>query len=279
MVAPCHPWQRDISPSLDVTSLFLDSPLGERRGIMAKNKIEDTIDRSRLPQHIAIIMDGNGRWANKRLLPRTMGHRAGMGALKNIVQACDELKIPFLTVFAFSTENWKRPVMEVDFLMRLLIEFLHKELAELHKKNVQIHVLGDYEAIPMECQIEIREALKLTQNNSGLVFNIALNYGARQEIIGAVKQLTEKIIQQEIKLEDINEEMFSQLLYTRAMPDPDLLIRTAGEMRISNFMLWQIAYAEIVVCDILWPDFSRVDLIKAIKEYQGRDRRFGGLSQ
>ncbi|PKM77692.1 MAG: isoprenyl transferase [Firmicutes bacterium HGW-Firmicutes-15] len=246
---------------------------------MAKNKIEDTIDRSRLPQHIAIIMDGNGRWANKRLLPRTMGHRAGMGALKNIVQACDELKIPFLTVFAFSTENWKRPVMEVDFLMRLLIEFLHKELAELHKKNVQIHVLGDYEAIPMECQIEIREALKLTQNNSGLVFNIALNYGARQEIIGAVKQLTEKIIQQEIKLEDINEEMFSQLLYTRAMPDPDLLIRTAGEMRISNFMLWQIAYAEIVVCDILWPDFSRVDLIKAIKEYQGRDRRFGGLSQ
>ncbi len=246
---------------------------------MAKNKIEDEIDLSQVPQHIAIIMDGNGRWAKKRLLPRTMGHRAGMGALKNIVQACNELNIPFLTVFAFSTENWKRPVIEVDFLMRLLIEFLHKELAELHRNNVQIHVLGDYEAIPMECQIEIREALKITRDNSGLVFNIALNYGARQEIIGAVKQLTEKIIQREIKLEDINEEIFSQLLYTKAMPDPDLLIRTAGEMRISNFMLWQIAYAEIVVCDILWPDFSRVDLIKAIKEYQGRDRRFGGLSQ
>jgi undecaprenyl diphosphate synthase len=208
-----------------------------------------------------------------------MGHRAGMGALKNIVQACNEMNIPFLTVFAFSTENWKRPVLEVDFLMRLLIEFLHKELTELHRNNVQIHVLGDYEAIPIECQIEIREALKLTRNNSGLVFNIALNYGARQEIIGAVKQLTLKIAQGEIKSEDINEEVFSQLLYTRDMPDPDLLIRTAGEMRISNFMLWQIAYAEIVVCNILWPDFSRVDLIKAIKEYQGRDRRFGGLSQ
>ncbi|MDD3364055.1 MAG: polyprenyl diphosphate synthase, partial [Syntrophomonas sp.] len=197
---------------------------------MAKNKIEDMIDVSRIPKHIAIIMDGNGRWAKKRLLPRTLGHRAGMSALKNIVQACDELNIPFLTVFAFSTENWKRPVIEVDFLMRLLVEFLHKELAELHRNNVQIHVLGDYEAIPMECQIEIREALILTQNNSGLVFNIALNYGARQEIIGAVKKLTEKIIQQEIKPEDINEEIFSQLLYTQAMPDPDLLIRTAGEM-------------------------------------------------
>lgn len=246
---------------------------------MVKNKIDDEINLSQVPQHIAIIMDGNGRWAQKRLLPRTIGHRAGMVALKNIVQACDELNISFLTVFAFSTENWKRPVIEVDFLMRLLIEFLHKELAELHRNNVQIHVLGDYEAIPIECQVEIREAIKLTGNNSGLVFNIALNYGSRQEIIGAVKELTEKVIRRDIKTEDINEEVFSQLLYTRGMPDPDLLIRTAGEMRISNFMLWQIAYTEIVVCDILWPDFSRVDLIKAIKEYQGRDRRFGGLSQ
>lgn len=246
---------------------------------MADNHIEDAIDTSRIPRHIAIIMDGNGRWAKKRLMPRTMGHRAGMVALKDIVKASDELGISILTVFAFSTENWKRPVIEVDFLMHLLVEFLHKELVELHKNNVQINVWGDYKAIPIECQIEIEEALKLTQGNSGLIFNIALNYGARQEIIGAVKQLTEKIMQGEHKLEDINENVFAKLLYTGAMPDPDLLIRTAGEMRISNFMLWQIAYTEIVVCDILWPDFSRVDLIKAIKEYQGRDRRFGGLSQ
>ncbi len=246
---------------------------------MADNIIEAEIDIKRVPQHIAIIMDGNGRWAKKRFMPRTMGHRAGMTALKNTVKACDELGVAYLTVFAFSTENWKRPMFEVDFLMRLLVEFLHKELAELHKNNVQIHVFGDYKAIPMECQIEIEEALKLTQNNSGLVFNIALNYGARQEIMGAVKQLTEKIIRGEIELESINEDVFSQSLYTGAMPDPDLLIRTAGEMRISNFMLWQIAYAEIVVCNILWPDFSRLDLIRAIKEYQGRDRRFGGLSQ
>ncbi|MDD4803365.1 MAG: isoprenyl transferase [Syntrophomonas sp.] len=245
----------------------------------SNNMIEKAIDKSRIPQHIAIIMDGNGRWASKRLLPRTMGHRAGMGALKTIVKACNELKVPYLTVFAFSTENWKRPVIEVDFLMRLLIEFLHKELTELHENNVRIHIFGDYGEIPMDCQIEIKEALHLTQNNSGLVFNIALNYGARQEIIEAVKQLSQRVTTQDIKPEDINEEVFSQLLYSGTMPDPDLLIRTAGEMRISNFMLWQIAYTEIVVCDTLWPDFTRADLIQAIKEYQSRDRRFGGLGQ
>ena len=244
-----------------------------------KNQLEKTINSGRMPRHIAIIMDGNGRWAKKRLLPRKFGHRAGMASLKNIVQACDDLKIPFLTVFAFSTENWKRPVTEVDYLMRLMVEFLHKELMELHHNNVRIKILGDYTAIPIECQVEIKEALELTRNNSGLVFNIGINYGSRQEIIATVKKINTGVMQGEINMEDIDEGLFSSLLFTGGMPDPDLLIRTAGEMRLSNFMLWQIAYAEIVICDTLWPDFSRENLLQAIKEYQGRDRRFGGLSQ
>jgi undecaprenyl diphosphate synthase len=202
-----------------------------------------------------------------------------MAVLKKVVQTCDDLGIPFLTVFAFSTENWKRPVTEVDYLMKLLIEFMHKELNDLHKNNVQIHIMGDYTAVPLECQVEIKNAVELTRNNTGLVFNIALNYGARQEIIRGVKLLAEKVLLKEIELDRINEDIFSQVLFTRDMPDPDLLIRTAGEMRISNFMLWQIAYSEIVVCDTLWPDFSRETLLKAIKEYQGRDRRFGGLNK
>ncbi len=248
---------------------------------MAKNKDEAELllNLSQMPRHVAIIMDGNGRWAKKRLLPRTMGHRAGMSTLKKIVRACDELQIPFLTVFAFSTENWKRPITEVDYLMNLLVEFLNQELQELHEKNVHIHVLGNYEVIPQECQILIKDAIELTKSNSGLVFNIALNYGSRQEIIDSVKLLAGKILRKELQIEDISEDLLSSLLYTRGIPDPDLLIRTAGEMRVSNFMLWQIAYSELVVCDTLWPDFSGEDLIKAIKEYQSRERRFGGISQ
>jgi len=243
---------------------------------MAK-KTQATIDKTRLPQHIAIIMDGNGRWAKKRLMPRTMGHRAGMASLKKTVRACDEIGIPILTVFAFSTENWKRPQEEVDFLMHLLIEFLHKELNELHKKNVKIQMLGDYHSIPQECQLEITQAIELTANNTGLIFNIALNYGARQEIMTAVKKLADKIVTHELAAEALNEELFSGLLYTGGMPDPDLLIRTSGEMRISNFMLWQIAYTELVVVDTLWPDFTPEDLSHAIIEFQNRDRKFGGL--
>lgn len=239
----------------------------------------EVIDAGHLPRHIAIIMDGNGRWAQKRMMPRTMGHRAGMASLKKVVQTCDKLKIPFLTVFAFSTENWKRPFTEVDYLMNLLVEFLHKELDELHQNNVQIKVMGKYQAIPLECQLEIQAALEKTRLNSGLVFNIAINYGSRQEIIDTMQVLANKIVHNEIKVEDINETLISSYLYTAGVPDPDLLIRTAGEMRISNFMLWQIAYAEIVVCDALWPDFTPDDLIGAIREYQGRDRRFGGLSK
>lgn len=239
----------------------------------------DIIKSNPLPRHVAIIMDGNGRWAQKRLLPRSMGHRAGMASLKEIVKAVDELTIPCLTVFAFSTENWKRPMTEVDFLMNLLVEFLQKELDELHQKNVQIRVMGDFTVLPGECQAEIENAIKKTRSNKGLVFNIAINYGSRLEIITTIKQFARKVMANEINIEDLNEKSFSSWLFSGDMPDPDLLIRTAGERRISNFMLWQIAYSEIVISETLWPDFSRNDLFMAVREYQGRDRRFGGLSR
>lgn len=244
---------------------------------MARKKDQPVIDKDRIPQHIAIIMDGNGRWAKKRFMPRTMGHRAGMASLKKAVKACDELGVAILTVFAFSTENWKRPGEEVNYLMQLLTEFMRKELDELHQNNVRIQVLGDYFAMPSECREEIKKALEMTSTNTGLIFNIALNYGARQEIIDAAKKLALKIVDGEIKAEEVNEELFSRLLYTKGMPDPDLLIRSSGEKRISNFMLWQIAYTELVVTDTLWPDFNETDLIRAIGEYQQRDRKFGGI--
>lgn len=248
---------------------------------MSKNEqnLYSKLDYKKLPRHIAIIMDGNGRWAKKRLMPRTMGHRAGMSSLKTIVKTCDKLDIAVLTVFAFSTENWRRPEEEVNYLMRLLVEFLHKELNELHENNIVIKVSGDWATIPYACRTEIETALKKTGNNTGMIFNIALNYGSRREIILAVQKLMEKAVNSEISPEDLDEDLFSQYLYTSGLVDPDLLIRTAGEMRLSNFLLWQIAYTELVVTDILWPDFAENDLISAILYYQKRDRRFGGLTK
>jgi undecaprenyl diphosphate synthase len=244
-----------------------------------KELATEYLDPGRMPRHVAIIMDGNGRWAQKKLMPRTMGHRAGMTALKRVVRACDDLGILFLTVFAFSTENWKRPVTEVEYLMNLLVEFLRKELEELHHSDVRINIIGDYLAVPRQCQVEIERAVELTRENTGLVFTIALNYGARREIIDAVKALLVKVEEGEVAADDIEEGLFARMLYTGELPDPDLLIRTAGEMRISNFMLWQIAYSEISVTPTLWPDFTREDLIMALQEFQRRDRRFGGLSK
>ncbi|MDD2510031.1 MAG: isoprenyl transferase [Syntrophomonas sp.] len=242
-----------------------------------KTKWEELINRNNLPQHIAIIMDGNGRWASKRLMPRTMGHRAGMSSLKEVVRACSDVGVSTLTVFAFSTENWKRPLPEVDYLMKLLVEYLHRELDELHANAVRINVLGDYNSLPQQCRQEITEALQITQHNKGLKFNIALNYGSRAEIIAAVKKLASKLLTGEISAEDISEESFAACLTTVGLPDPDLLIRTAGEMRISNFLLWQIAYTELWVTDCLWPDFSREHLMQAIWDFQHRERRFGGI--
>ncbi|MBP8820333.1 MAG: isoprenyl transferase [Syntrophomonadaceae bacterium] len=240
--------------------------------------INELINSDSLPRHVAIIMDGNGRWARKRLMPRTMGHRAGMASLKKVVKACDEFEIPILTVYAFSTENWKRPENEVQFLMKLLVEFLHKELDELNENNVCINVIGDYSVLNQECQDEIRRALLATRNNQGLLFNIALNYGARAEMVEAIKKIVDKVISGEIPRDSICEATVSSFLYTGGVPDPDLLIRTAGELRLSNFLLWQLAYTELWVTERLWPDFTREDLIVAIQDYQQRDRRFGALT-
>jgi len=245
-------------------------------GFMSNNM--EKIINKKIPEHIAIIMDGNGRWAKKRLMPRTMGHRAGMSALKKVVTACVDFNIPVLTVFAFSTENWKRPSEEIDYLMKLLVEFLRKEIEELHMNNIKINVLGDYRVLNSVCIKEIEDALALTHNNDGLLFNIALNYGSRDEIIRAVKFLAQKVANGEVLPDDINQNMFEELLYTSGIPDPDLIIRTAGEMRLSNFLMWQSAYAELWVTDKMWPDFAKEDLYNAINAYQNRDRRFGGLN-
>jgi len=225
-----------------------------------------------------LLLCGNGRWARKRLMPRTMGHRAGMASLKKVVKACDEFKIPILTVYAFSTENWKRPENEVQFLMKLLVEFLHKELDELNDNNVCVNIIGDYSVLNRECQDEIRRALSTTGNNQGLLFNIALNYGARAEMVEAIKKIVDRVISGEMSRDSICEATVSSFLYTGGIPDPDLLIRTAGELRLSNFLLWQLAYTELWVTECLWPDFTREDLIVAIQDYQQRERRFGALT-
>jgi undecaprenyl diphosphate synthase len=236
------------------------------------------IDMDKLPQHIAIIMDGNGRWAKKRFMPRTFGHRAGMSSLKQVVETCSELGISCLTVFAFSTENWKRPHDEISYLMSLLVEYINKELKELHQNGIHIKVLGDYRNLPPASVQAIDKAVQKTAANQGMVLNIAINYGARDEIIKAVQQIATQVKQGQLEPEDINEYHFKRFLYTAGLPDPDLLIRTAGEMRISNFLLWQIAYAELWFSPVMWPEFNREELLKAIWEFQQRDRRFGGLN-
>ncbi|AFQ45523.1 undecaprenyl diphosphate synthase [Desulfosporosinus meridiei DSM 13257] len=237
----------------------------------------DQIALERLPRHVAIIMDGNGRWAKKRGLPRSMGHRAGVEALRKIVKTCSNLGIKVLTVYAFSTENWSRPKDEVGVLMTLLTEYLRKELQELHHNNVVIRAIGGISALPSEAQKELENSIKRTQNNTGLILNIALNYGGRSEIIDAVKKISNEVLNQKQKIEDINEKCISDALFTKGLPDPDLMIRTSGEMRLSNFLLWQLAYTEIVVTEELWPDFGEKSLLNAIKAYQQRDRRFGGI--
>lgn len=236
------------------------------------------LDLARLPRHIAIIMDGNGRWARKRGLPRTMGHRAGVEALRAIVKECSRLGIEVLTVYAFSTENWRRPKEEVGVLMSLLTEYLRLELDELHANQVVVRSLGGLSELPLEAQIELKKALERTRKNNGLILNLALNYGGRAEIVEAVQKIGTLVRQGKLKPEEIDSETFAAHLATAGLPDPDLLIRTSGEMRLSNFLLWQLAYSEIVVVPELWPDFNEHCLNEAIKAYQKRDRRFGGLS-
>ncbi len=225
-----------------------------------------------MPVHVAVIMDGNGRWAQKRGLPRVEGHREGMNSVRSIINQCGELGISYLTLYAFSTENWKRPGPEIQFLMNLLIEYLKKELAELHRQGVRIRMLGTRERVPEKVLKSIDQAIAMTQNNRGLQLNLAFNYGGRREILDAIERFC-----QQPSRPPLSEESFAGFLYTADIPDPDLLIRTSGEMRISNFLLWQLAYAEIVVSPVLWPDFRETEMAGVIAEFQKRERRFGGV--
>jgi undecaprenyl diphosphate synthase len=232
------------------------------------------LDFDRLPKHVAIIMDGNGRWAAERNLPRVEGHRAGIDAVRDSVETSARLGLGVLTLYAFSVENWKRPVPEVNALMGLLRHYLRAELKTLLKNGIQFRVIGQLDRLSPEIREELEAAVERTASNTGMVFNIALSYGGRAEIVDAARQA----IAQGIAAEDLDEETFSSLLYTAGQPDPDLLIRTSGEMRVSNFLLWQIAYAEIWVTDTFWPDFRARHLLEAVADYQRRDRRYGAVS-
>ena len=236
------------------------------------------IDPCRLPRHIAIIMDGNGRWAQRRHLPRVAGHRSGVRPVRETIESCAQLGIGYLTLYAFSVENWKRPRAEVDTLWQLLRHSLIKELPELKRNGVRLQILGRMEALPEEVQRDLDAAMLDTAANTGLQLSIALNYSGRSEIVDAVNA----IVQQQRRLgvsTPVTEETIASNLYTAGMPDPDLLIRTSGEMRISNFLLWQIAYSEIWVTEKMWPEFHRTDLLQAILDYQKRERRYGGLTE
>jgi len=235
------------------------------------------IDRCALPAHIAIIMDGNGRWARKRGLPRVAGHRAGIQAVRDVVEGSAELGIPVLTLYAFSVENWKRPFSEVSMLMQLLKEYLNRELDNIHRNNIRFCAIGRTDELDPTVRLELERAVNHTRNNTGMQFNVALNYGGRAEIVDAVNRLLRNGGRDAAANGGVSEEQFAKYLYTAGQPDPDLLIRTSGELRISNFLLWQIAYAEIWVTDTLWPDFDKRHLYQAIIAFQKRERRYGGL--
>jgi len=233
------------------------------------------IDRAKLPNHVAVIMDGNGRWAKQRGLPRIEGHRRGANTLKEMLRYCKDLGIKTLTAYAFSTENWGRPIGEVNFLMSLFERLLQKELREMEAEEVCINFIGDLTPLPPSLQQEMQRSMERTKTNQGVYFNVASNYGSRHEMSNACKQIAQKVQQGELCAEEIDDRTISQHLYTSASPDPDLLIRTSGEMRLSNFMLWQLAYTEIYVTDTLWPDFDGEQFDRAILSFQQRDRRFG----
>ncbi len=235
------------------------------------------LDPERLPSHVAIIMDGNGRWAERRHLPRIAGHRAGMKRVRDVIETCAELHVACLTLYAFSLENWRRPEAEVDFLMRLLREYLKRELPEIHKNNIRLLIIGRAEQLPANVQNDIAEAMRQTAHNTGMKLVVALNYGGRAELADAFNRMLDSVRENRLASFRADEQTISNHLYTAGLPDPDLLIRTSGEMRVSNFLLWQIAYAEIYVTETLWPDFSRARLLEALLEYQKRERRYGGL--
>lgn len=238
-----------------------------------------SLDLARIPAHIAVIMDGNGRWAKQRGLPRTFGHRAGTDAVRRIVRACGELKVKILTVYVFSYENWKRPSLEVSALMHLLIEMVKKEVADLNKNNVRLSTIGDLSLLPDKTREVLEQGIADTAKNTGLTLNLALSYSGRTEILQAVRSAAQDIASGKLKPLELTEDKLSDYLYTRGMPDPDLMIRTGGDLRISNFLLWQLAYTELFITDTLWPDFDRAHLESAILAYQSRERRFGMVKE
>ena len=235
------------------------------------------IDPKLLPEHLAVIMDGNGRWAQKRHLPRVAGHRAGVQRSREIIETCARLRLTCLTLYAFSLENWRRPQTEVDFLMRLLREYLKRELPSIHKNNIRLLIIGRSEQLPAAVRKDIENGMSLTAKNTGMKLVVALNYGGRAELVDAFNTILQQVRSNGMSAFQADEQTISEHLYTAGLPDPDLLIRTSGEMRVSNFLLWQIAYAELYVTETLWPDFNRARLLEALVDFQKRERRYGGL--
>ncbi len=243
-------------------------------------KLQERLQKNgRIPKHIAVIMDGNGRWAKKRALPRVAGHHEGVNSVRDIVEACGQLGVTYLTLYTFSTENWNRPKDEVSILMRLLVSSLRDERDRLHNNNVRVKTIGDFASLPQNVQDEFLDAIELTKNNTGLTLVLALSYSGRWDITNGMKRIAEEVKAGKLHPDSITDEIISQNLATKNIPDPDLLIRTSGELRISNFLLWQLAYSEMYVTDILWPDFRRNELYEAIGSYQSRERRFGKVSE
>jgi undecaprenyl diphosphate synthase len=243
-------------------------------------KLQERLQKhGNIPGHIAVIMDGNGRWAKKRSLPRVAGHHEGVNSVRDIVETCAQIGVRYLTLYTFSTENWNRPKEEVSILMRLLVSSLRDERDRLHNNNVRVKTIGDFASLPQDAQDEFLDAIELTKNNTGLTLVLALSYSGRWDITSGMKRIAEQVKAGKISPDDITDHLISKNLATRDIPDPDLLIRTSGELRISNFLLWQLAYSEMYVTDVLWPDFRRNELYAAIESYQSRERRFGKVSE
>lgn len=237
------------------------------------------INTDNLPNHIAIIMDGNGRWAEMKGKPRVFGHKNGVTSVKDVIEGCREIGVNYLTLYAFSTENWNRPKLEVRTLMALLVSSLRKELNTLVKNNIKLNTIGNIENLPEKAQVELAEVVEKTKNNTSLTLTLALSYGSREEIVNVIRNISKKVVNNQISVEEINENIINNHLYTFSLPDVDLLIRTSGEKRISNFLLWQIAYAELYFTNTLWPDFRKENLFNAVVDFQQRERRFGKTSQ
>ena len=241
--------------------------------------LKQNINTNNIPQHIAVIMDGNGRWAKKQGAMRVFGHKNAVKAVREVTEGCAELGVNYLTLYAFSTENWGRPQEEVDALMSLLVDTIKSELPTLQKNKVKLATIGNIHSLPDNCQKNLKEAIKLTGSNDGLVLTLALSYSGRWDIVEATRKIVEQALNNELTVSEINDELFSRTLDTNNMPDPELMIRTSGEMRISNFLLWQLAYTELYITETLWPDFRKNHLYQAILSYQNRERRFGKVSE